>query len=98
MTVPVDIELQVVMTLPREGIVITQYMRRPRQGFSLRAESKLDCYPVASLTSTKALDAKGTRRRDLVSFCLTNKRDTKAISPGQYVYLREVEPAGYFAD
>lgn len=98
MIVPIEIELQVVMMLPREGIIITQYVTRPRQGFSLREESNLNGYPVASLTSAKALHDDGVRRRDLVSFHLTDKRDAEKISAGQCVCLRDVDPEGLFAD
>jgi hypothetical protein len=96
--VQIEIELQVVMILPREGIIITQNVTRPRQGFSLRAESNLNGLPIASLTSTKAVLADGARRRDLVSFQLINKRDAGKISAGQTAYLRGVDPEGLFAD
>lgn len=86
------------MILPREGIIITQYVTRPMQGFSLREESNLDGYLVANLTSTKAVHADGARRRDLVSFCLTDKRNAEKISAGQCVYLRDVDPEGFFAN
>ena len=95
---PIEIELHVVMILPREGIIITQYVTRPRQGFSLREESNLNGCPIASLTSTKAVHADGVRRRDLVSFQLTNKRDAGKISAGQTAYLRGVNPEGLFTD
>ena len=98
MTVSIEIELQVVMMLPREGIIITQYVARPRQGFALRVESSLNGCLIASLTSTKAVHPDGTRRCDLVSFRLTDKRDAEKISAGQHVYLREVDPAGFFRD
>lgn len=93
----IEIELYVVMILPREGIIITQYVTRPRQGFSLREESNLNGYLVASLTLAKAVDANGVRRRDLVSFRLIDKRDAEKISAGQCVYLRDVDPEGLFA-
>jgi len=44
------------------------------------------------------MHADGTRRRDLVSFQLIDKRDAGKISAGQTVYLRGVEPEGLFAD
>jgi hypothetical protein len=86
------------MILPREGIIITQYVTTPRQGFSLREESSLNGCPVANLTSAKAVHADGARRRDLVSFRLTDKRDAEKISAGQCVYLRDVNPEGLFAN
>jgi hypothetical protein len=96
--VPIEIELQVVMTLPREGIVVTRYVTTPRQGFSLREESKLNCYLIASLTLAKAVHSDGARRRDLVSFCLSDKTDAGKISSGQYVCLREVDSAGLLGE
>jgi len=96
--VPIEIELQVVMILPREGIIITQYVTRPRQGFSLREESNLNGCPIASLTSTKAINTDGLRRRDLISFQLIDKRHAGKISAAQMVYLRGVDPEGLFPD
>lgn len=94
----IEIELEVLMILPREGIIITRYLMRPRQGFSLTEESRLTDCLIASLTITKALHADGAHRRDLVSFHLIDKRDTEKILPGQHVCLREVDPAGFFVD
>jgi len=96
--VQIEIELQIVMILPREGIIITQYVTRPRQGFSLREESNLNGFPIASLTLAKAVHADGVRRRDLVSFQLIDKRDAGKISAGETVYLRGFDPEGLFAD
>jgi hypothetical protein len=96
--VRIEIELKVLMILPREGIIITQYVTRPRQGFSLTEESQLNGCLIASLTLTKALHSDGARRRDLVSFHLIDKRDTEKILPGQHVCLQGVDPAGFFAD
>jgi hypothetical protein len=94
----IEIELKIVMILPREGIIITQYVTRPRPGFSLREESRLNGCPIASLTLTKALHANGARRRDLVSFQLIDKHDAGKLSAGQHVCLQEVDLAGFFAD
>ena len=91
----IEIELKVVMILPREGIIITEYAGKPWQGFSLREGTRLNGCQVANLTVAKAVHEGGGRRSDLVSFQLTDKRDAEMLMPGRGVCLEEVDAAGF---
>lgn len=95
MSLLITVELEVIITLPREGIVVSRYASTPWQGFALKETSTLEECPIASLTSVKAAYENGDRRRDLVSFCLREKKDADRFSPGQQITLREVEPSGF---
>ena len=90
----VQIRLVVEMVLDREGIVIARQPERPMQGFSLTAASTLDQCAIKSLTIARAGGDHGSRRGDLVAFCLLALKDARKFSGGDEVLLKDVEACG----
>jgi hypothetical protein len=90
----VEIQLIVEFVLDREGIVVTKYAERPMQGFALQSNSVLGECLIKSLTLARVWKADGSRRRDLVTFCLMSPKDAKRFAGGDEVFLKNVEVRG----
>lgn len=94
----VQIRLVVEFVLEREGVIVTRYVDRPMQGFSLQNSSTIEGCLIQSLTLFKAWKADRTRRRDLVAFRLTTLKDARKFIGGDEVLLKDIEACGYLRD
>jgi hypothetical protein len=86
-----QIWVKVEFVLDREGIVVTKFLHQPMQGFGLEANSMLGGCSVASFTIARSRSLDGTKRRDLVSFCLANRTNSKRFVGGDEVLVENVE-------
>jgi len=85
-----SIQLVIEFVLPYDGIVIAKDINKPVRGMSLESNSTLNGHLVKGFTAFRAAYPDGSRRRDLVGFCLVNKNDAKTFVVGEAVWLKGI--------